>query len=151
MGIIQTLGSRTRVLTLLQLIGEERPLRDLAVRYRLAIPGFRPHQAPLNLIGRTVARICWADPELQAGLERILDSAGSREAASSATDITEPLSRLGELPRAQVLPVLLQGLRDERPEVLNKTIEAIDAVGSGRLRLRPDAIAPRPTGTASCM
>ena len=45
-----------------------QPLRDLAVRYRLAVPGFRPAQAPLNLIARTAARTCWDDPQLQAGL-----------------------------------------------------------------------------------
>ena len=146
MGIIQTLGSRTRVLTLLQLLGDEQSLRDLATRYRLAVPGFRPTQAPLTLIARTVARTCWGDPELQAGLERVLDRAGSREAASSATDITELMSRLGELPRAQVLQVFLRGLRDDRPEVLTRTLETIDAVGTGQLRLRADAPGARPGG-----
>ena len=72
-GLVQRLETHPRLLLVLQVLVDANGLREVCAQNRVSVPGFRPAQAPLNLLARHLARQAFADPRVRRGLKRLFE------------------------------------------------------------------------------
>jgi hypothetical protein len=139
MGIVQKLGSRERVLTLVRHTLGESALRDLATRYHVTIPGFRTREAPLNLLARSIAHQSRENIELARGIEERLDelAAAARGFVSrrDPPDVAAELGRLESMSRRRAVELLAAALTDVRDAVVDAGLKVVDELQKGSIRL----------------
>lgn len=145
MGLIEKLASRERVRTALHAL-DDNEVRALAIRYRVAVPGFRSSQAPFGLILRALARACWNDRNLRRDIDKALTKRVG--AAAKRREGAEPRALIADMRTASPtsLDTVLVGMTDSREDVRKAAESALDAFSTGK---RPLPRSTRPARPAA--